>query len=92
MRKRYHLFFSGTVQGVGFRYTARALAEKHSINGWVANLIDGRVELEIEGENPDIKSFLNDLRDEFKSYLTATEKEELVPLNEETGFHIKFLQ
>jgi acylphosphatase len=92
MRKRYHLFFSGTVQGVGFRYTARALAEKHSINGWVANLIDGRVELEIEGENSDINSFMNDLREEFKSYLTTIEKEELAPLNEETGFHIKFLQ
>ena len=91
MQKRYHLFFSGSVQGVGFRYTARALAQKYSVGGWVANLIDGRVELEIEGEKSDIDNFLKDLQGEFKTYITGTEKEEIKPLNEDKGFHIRFL-
>ncbi|MFA6281467.1 MAG: acylphosphatase [Candidatus Omnitrophota bacterium] len=92
MQKRYHLFFTGSVQGVGFRYTARALAEKYSINGWVANLTDGRVELEIEGKESDIDNFLSDLGGEFKNYLSKTQKEELTPLNQSNGFHIKFIQ
>jgi acylphosphatase len=84
------MFFSGSVQGVGFRYTARALAAKHSLSGWVANLIDGRVELEIEGKNSDLDNFLSDLQGEFKSYITGVEKEEAQPLNEDTGFNVKF--
>jgi acylphosphatase len=90
MQKRYHLFFSGSVQGVGFRYTARALANKHAVSGWVANLIDGRVELEIEGANSDIDIFLTDLNEEFKSYINGVEKEEVSPFNGDTGFEIKF--
>ena len=90
MQKRYHLFFTGSVQGVGFRYTTRALADKYSINGWVANLTDGRVELEIEGKNSDIDIFLSNLQKEFKSYITGIEKNELPLLKKDTGFYIKF--
>lgn len=92
MQKRYHLFFSGSVQGVGFRYMARTLADKYSISGWVANLTDGRVELEIEGENPDIDNFVSGLEEEFKGYVTGIKKEELPLLNEKEGFRIKFIQ
>ncbi len=92
MHKRYHFIFSGTVQGVGFRYTARALAEKYSLTGWAANLVDGRVELEIEGDEADIKKFLDDLRTGFKSYISGVGKEEIASLSKETGFYIKFLR
>ena len=46
---RSHVFFSGAVQGVGFRYTALAFARELKVNGWVKNLPDGRVELMAEG-------------------------------------------
>ena len=92
MQKRYHLFFSGSVQGVGFRYAARALADKYFINGWVANLPDARVELEVEGQKSDIDNFVSDLETEFKGYITEVKKEELTPLNKKEGFHIKFIQ
>lgn len=47
---RVHLFISGQVQGVGFRAKAQRQAETLGVNGWVANLPDGRVEAVIEGE------------------------------------------
>lgn len=45
-----HLYVSGEVQGVGFRYSAIRLARAIGVTGWVRNLYDGRVELWIEGE------------------------------------------
>ena len=43
---RKHLIFSGRVQGVGFRYQARHLAQSLGLTGWVKNLWDERVEME----------------------------------------------
>jgi acylphosphatase len=47
---RVHLFISGQVQGVGFRAKTQRQAETLGVNGWAANLPDGRVEVVIEGE------------------------------------------
>jgi len=52
-----HIFYSGWVQGVGFRFTARALARRFAVTGWVRNLPDGRVELVAEGERPELEAF-----------------------------------
>jgi acylphosphatase len=65
--KRLHAFFSGRVQGVGFRYTAQRIAEDFPVTGFVRNLQDGRVELLIEGEEKDLENFLQKIR---KSFLT----------------------
>ena len=46
---RIHAFFSGKVQGVGFRNTCATLALEIGLTGWVRNLPDGRVELFAEG-------------------------------------------
>ena len=54
-------FFSGTVQGVGFRYTAAHVARGFKITGTVRNLDDGRVELIAEGEMEEINAFLEEL-------------------------------
>jgi acylphosphatase len=48
--KRAHLWISGIVQGVFFRYSTRQKAEKLRVSGWVRNCLDGRVETVIEGE------------------------------------------
>lgn len=48
IRRRWR--FTGTVQGVGFRYYARAAALHLGLTGWVANNWDGSVTLEAQGE------------------------------------------
>ncbi|HDI07213.1 MAG TPA: acylphosphatase [Candidatus Bathyarchaeota archaeon] len=50
MKARAHVFVSGRVQGVFFRYETRRLARRLNVNGWVRNLPDGRVEALFEGE------------------------------------------
>ena len=47
IRKR--IVFHGRVQGVGFRYTAKYLAQSLGLTGWVRNEWDGTVTLEIQG-------------------------------------------
>ena len=55
MRKqiRRHIYFSGRVQEVGFRFTACLLARRLGLTGWVKNLWDGRVEMEVQGTEDD---------------------------------------
>ena len=38
------------MQGVGFRFFAREAAEVDGVHGWVRNLPDGCVEIQIEGD------------------------------------------
>lgn len=50
MNVRKHIYFSGRVQGVGFRYHAYRIATSLGLTGWVRNLYDNRVEMEVQGE------------------------------------------
>lgn len=59
---RAHVFYSGHVQGVGFRWTAKNIAKGYEITGWVRNLPDGRVELVAEGAENEVRSFLQAIR------------------------------
>ena len=62
MKKRVHVFYSGRVQGVGFRITAEETAQDLEVVGWVKNLRDGRVELLAEAEQETLERFLNTVR------------------------------
>ena len=62
MKVRKHIYFSGRVQGVGFRYSAQYLARPLDLTGWVRNLWDGRVEMEVQGGEDAIARFLKELR------------------------------
>ena len=57
------VFFSGNVQGVGFRYTTKSVATGFEITGIVRNLSDGRVQLVAEGERTELEMFLTAIRD-----------------------------
>jgi len=57
MPARLQVYFSGHVQGVGFRYTVQRLALGFDVTGWVKNLSDGRVELMAEGEREELEAF-----------------------------------
>ncbi len=57
------VFFSGRVQGVGFRYTAKTVAAGFELTGAVRNLPDGRVELMAEGARAELDAFRAALHD-----------------------------
>ena len=57
------IFYSGHVQGVGFRYTAKTAAAGFEISGIVRNLSDGRVELIAEGAREELEAFRAAIRD-----------------------------
>lgn len=58
-----HIFYSGHVQGVGFRYTVKSVAAGFEIVGNVRNLIDGRVELVGEGQKEELEAFRSAIRE-----------------------------
>lgn len=59
--QRVHLFFTGRVQGVGFRHTTEEIALRIGLVGWVRNLHDGRVEVIAEGGKDGLDEFLENL-------------------------------
>jgi acylphosphatase len=63
-RRRLKIFYSGRVQGVGFRYAVKTLAAGFEISGAVKNLPDGRVELVAEGAREELEAFRAAIRDE----------------------------
>ncbi|MDP2913595.1 MAG: acylphosphatase [Candidatus Omnitrophota bacterium] len=90
MGRRLHLYYSGSVQGVGFRYTAERAATSLGINGWVRNLPDGRVEVMCEGREPDLKNFTEELKGVFKEYIRDVELRWSDASGEFDGFDIQF--
>ena len=58
MEKRYRLRFYGTVQGVGFRFTASHAANMYRLTGYVKNEYDGSVTCEVQGRQEDIEQFI----------------------------------
>lgn len=65
--KRAHIFYSGRVQGVGFRYTVRNIASQLKLLGLARNLPDGRVEVVCEGKEKNIGLFLDRVVNEFSN-------------------------
>jgi acylphosphatase len=63
---RAHVLFSGTVQGVGFRYTTQRFANSLTVTGWVKNLSDGRVEMVAEGTREQLENLIYKLEKQFK--------------------------
>jgi acylphosphatase len=58
------VIFEGRVQGVGFRYTVKDLARGFEVLGWVKNLPDGSVELQVMGEREEVESFIKEIAEE----------------------------
>jgi acylphosphatase len=62
-RCRMTIYYSGRVQGVGFRYTAKLVAHGYEITGVVRNLPDGRVEIVAEGERDELEAYRKGMQD-----------------------------
>ena len=68
-RETRRLVFSGRVQGVGFRWTARRIATRFEIAGYVRNLSNGTVELKVQA-TPDVRTtFVQEIRDTFRDHI-----------------------
>jgi len=57
------IYYSGTVQGVGFRYNVKSVANGFEVTGTIRNLADGRVELLAEGAKDELEAFRQGIRD-----------------------------
>jgi acylphosphatase len=63
-----HIIFTGRVQGVGFRFTAHRMADRHQLTGFVRNLPNGSVEMLAQGQLEDIDDCIRDIEEEFSGY------------------------
>lgn len=90
MNKRLHIYYSGSVQGVGFRFVSQGAAQQSGIAGWVKNLEDGRVELLCEGEEAALKEFTKKIYAIFKGYIENSEFKWSKVTGEFDGFDIRF--
>jgi acylphosphatase len=88
--KEAHIFFKGSVQGVGFRWTARNLAQKYSVNGWVRNLSDGRVELKVQAEEERIYSYISALKEQMSGYIRDKDISWQKPQEKYKDFSIRY--
>nr|WP_314461157.1 acylphosphatase [uncultured Clostridium sp.] len=85
---REHIFVSGRVQGVGFRFRAMQFANQLNLTGWVRNLDDGRVEMELQGEREKIDHLFEILKGERFIEINHYEAE-IVPVRDKSGFQIR---
>ena len=87
-RRRLTVYYSGHVQGVGFRYTVKTVATGFEVTGTVRNLPDGRVELVAEGDRADLQAFQAAIRDAGLAGLIRDEQVEWSDAQGLRGFEI----
>jgi acylphosphatase len=83
------VFFSGRVQGVGFRYQAVQVAKEFEVSGWVINLPDGRVQLEAEGRAGEVRDYIAALQERMEGYIRKTEETSETRAPQFSGFIIR---
>lgn len=90
MTKQAHAYYSGSVQGVGFRYTAERYASSLGLVGWVKNLRDGRVEVLCEGPELSVQEFISKIDRIFGDYISDKDISWNKPSGEFETFEIRF--
>ena len=90
MLQQIHAYYTGRVQGVGFRYTAIDLAGDLGVTGWVRNLRDGRVEVVAEADEEVLVDFLDKLGRYFSRYIQDTDVQWLAATGEYKDFTVRF--
>ena len=89
--KRLHVYWSGQVHGVGFRYTAESVALDLGLTGWVRNTPEGRVEAICEGAEAPLKSFLQQIKaGPMRKYIDAVSTDWEKATGEYDDFQIRF--
>ncbi len=84
-----NVFYSGRVQGVGFRYRAMRIAQGFEVAGYVRNLPDGRVQLEAEGAAAEVQAFLDEVAEELSGHIRQAEQTSEIGAGQFNGFTIR---
>jgi len=87
--KRWHIYFSGRVQGVGFRYTSREVAKRYEVSGWVKNLPNGSVEMIVEGASDQLRKYVADLSESTHGKVTDMQVTKSEPTGEFSAMEIR---
>ena len=88
--ERREVRYSGRVQGVGFRYTARSIAQLYPVTGYVKNLPDGRVELVVEGKTEDVSGLLRAISSEMGRNIRDMQETTSPATGQLSGFDVRF--
>ncbi len=88
MKKQIHVYYSGRVQGIGFRYTVQDMARQQAVCGWVKNLDNGKVEVVAEAEEDFLKIFLEQVNHNFSRYFSDVNLEWLPASGQFRDFQI----
>lgn len=83
------VYFSGHVQGVGFRYTVLQVAREFEVAGYVSNLTDGRVQLEAEGTEAEIGDFVTAVQERMHGFIRKVERRSGRRTAQFSGFAIR---
>lgn len=84
------LFYEGHVQGVGFRYSVKQIAKGFDVVGWVRNLPDGRVELQVSGEDAEVSAFVDAITNsELRAHIREQQTTALAAPPVARGFEIR---
>ena len=85
---RQHMYISGDVQGVGFRYRAYHAAQRLGLTGYVRNLYDGRVELEVQGDRELISRLLGEIDAGSFVHMDNIESKSIPVVEDERSFKV----
>lgn len=83
------IFFTGHVQGVGFRYSTLQVAKEFEVSGFVRNLADGRVQVEVEGAAGEIDAFAEAVQEKMHGYIRKVERTRNRRAPEFAGFTLR---
>jgi acylphosphatase len=90
MQKQIRVYYTGRVQGVGFRFTTEDIAGDLGVAGWIKNLGDGRVEVVAEAKEEVLKEFLERINGYFSRYIQDVDIKWLEASGEFKEFGIRF--
>jgi acylphosphatase len=90
MSASVQVFYEGNVQGVGFRWSVRNIAKGFDVTGSVRNLRDGRVELQVAGDDEEVHAFLDAiLQSELRAHIKKHSESPLPDPAAFRGFEIR---